>query len=492
MVRFNRSILTSRRSFIEKLGLGVGAALLAPLGMNLITEARGQAVERKLAMFWLAGNGINPFWVFTPKDLPKEFQEDISQIENQQEPGEVRSPDLVNTTQFTLPDAFQPLAPYRNQLALLEGFKNNPRKGEDAGHGAGFMALSCVPGADNDHLVPGGITLDQQLAKSISANTPKRSILIGQSSQAGETVNTLFARGPSEAVPAYQSPAALYRDMFAGLTPPPAMTGSSAGQAALNKNRLLFDAIRGDIALLESSFAAEERIKLARYLEVIEDYEKGLSASLNLSCDGGPMPQAGELDPVDAMVALNALASVAMVCGMTNVMGVNIGTMDSHDYGPNLSKLHIGRFTKSGMPLENANGTSLGDVGHEQADINEPVISGVYQWMTAMSAATLEKLKQIPSGNGTLFDSTLAMFTSDNGETHHSNHQRWNLALVGKIGSLKLQGQYVRYPGSAERSLLDVYTAVLEGFGVSASGFGVHQDGLGPNVRAQGPLPELI
>ncbi len=480
MVSFSRSAVSfSRRSFVQKLGLGMGAGLLAPLAKNLVSEAQGQATQRKIAMFWFACNGINPYWVFTPP----EFAEDLTKVEGQQEVDLAKNTSLISSANYKLPPAFQPFEPFRNQVLMLEGLFAHPRKAEDGGHGLGYMALNCVPGLDPDHLIPGGITYDQHLAKTISADTPRRSVLIGISSFGDKDMkDNMFAEGPGKSVAAFQNPVLLFKDLFGD-----AMAQAGGVGTPSVKNRLLFDGLRYDIARLEGSFAGEEKQKLANYLKTLEDYEKSLAAIGSLSCSGGTAPTLGPSgDPVDVLESLNALASIAITCGMTNVMGVDIGCSDSHHYGPDLHKLLVG------TPLENTEKTSLADVGHLEAPVYGPVITKTYQWMGGMVVQTLQALQALPSGSGTLADNCVAMLSSDNGESHHSGHDHWPLFLVGKAGGLKLDGRYLRYPAAEERALMDVYSALGVGFGVPDTGFGVHEDGLGPNIRAQGPLPEMV
>lgn len=484
MVNYSRrSVSFSRRSFVEKMGLGVGAALLTPLARNLIREAQGQAVNRQIAMFWLGANGINPNWVFQPN----EFKDPSA---DGQEPAPA-SGNKISSTQFTISDAFAPLAGaaamyggatggnYRQQLVMLEGMRNHPTKGEDGGHGCGYMALNCVHGTDTDNVVPGGVTFDQHLAQTLSKDAPRKAINIGISSKSDAAFkDNLFAEGPNKSVPAFQSPVELFKTLFAGL-PPQGGGGMMAGGVP-KRDRVIFDMLKADIARLEANFAAPEKDKLSGYLQAIEARERQLGGLSTLSCT---LPAAPSLtnagDPVDVLEALNSLASIALICGVSNVMGVDIGCGDSHDYGPNLAKLLVG------TEVENAESTSLGDVGHMDKPINGPVITRTYNWVSSMAVRTLDAL---------LADSTVkdafVFISSDNGETHHSSHGRWPAVVAGRVGGLKLDGRYIRYPESAGISLVDVYLAIGQGLGVPRGEFAMAQGG--PIADSQGPLPDLL
>lgn len=484
MVSYSRrSVSFSRRSFVEKMGLGVGAFLLTPLARNLIREAQGQAVNRQIAMIWMGCNGINPNWVFQPT----EFKDPAA---SSQEPPQAGG-NKISSQQFTLPAAFAPLGGaaalygggtggnYRQQLVMLEGLMNHPRVGEDGGHGCGYMALNCVPGTDNDHLKPGGITFDQHLANTLSKDAPRKSINIGISSKADAAFkDNLFAEGPNKSVPAFQSPVELYKTLFAGL--PPQGGGGMMASGIGKRDRLIFDTLKADISRLEANFAPPEKDKLSGYLAAIESREKQLMGLGSLTCNTPGQPsltQAG--DPVDVLEALNNLASIALICGVSNVLGVDIGCGDSHDFGPNLQKI------LAGSEVANAESTSLGDVGHMEEPINGPVISRTYNWVSSMAVKTLD---------GLLADSNVkdafVLISSDNGETHHSAHTRWPAVLAGRAGSLKLDGRYIRYPGSEGRSLVDLYFAIGQALGVPQGAFATGMGG--PHVASQGPLPDLV
>ena len=110
--------VVSRRSFLEKVGLGVGATILSPIAETLVGEARGQAMDRKIAYFMLMGNGIHPDWNFTPKEfLPPGVGVEGTQFD-------VKSPLLDAPTTFTLPAMFKSMEAYRSRMLLIDGLAN--------------------------------------------------------------------------------------------------------------------------------------------------------------------------------------------------------------------------------------------------------------------------------------------------------------------------------------------------------------------------------
>lgn len=475
MANFSRtSVSFSRRSFVQKMGLGMGASLLGPLAKNLIREAQGQANGRRIFLYFSAPNGINPGYIFSPGGA---LQDNNTLNEGIPSPSS-----SANTTDFTLPEAFSPLD--KSQVLMLDGFQNHPRKGEDGGHSMGYMALTCVPGTDIDHLKPGGISFDQHVANTLSADAPRKSILVGISSHQDQDMKDMsFALGPDKPISAFQNPSLLFKDLFGS-----AMASAGGMGKPNNRNRLLFDGLRYDIPRLESQLAGPEKNKLSQYLATIESYEKSLAAASSLTCStpaATTQTQAGDAVPV--LESLQTMGAIALLCGMTNVMCVDVGNGDSHDWGPNVDTL----LTRTNTPIPE--GSSLGDVGHMEMPIQKPVIDATYKWLSGMAQTTLNTLKATAG-----VQSAFALIQSDNGETHHSGHGRWPAVLVGDAGSMaKFNGRFVRMQG--QPLLFDMYLALLQSLGIPQGEFGKHSDGMGPNnaygepqVQSKGPLPQIF
>jgi len=459
-----RSVMFSRRSFVEKLGLGMGAALLAPLAKNFISEAQGQATDRKIAVFTTVANGMNPYWTVTPP----EFMESNADKGNV-EPGGPSQPVSMGRN-FTVPDSFLPFKPYQDRMLIMDGLVSHPQKGEDGGHGLGFLMYTQVPGTDVNHFIPGGISLDQALGKTLSAGAPRTALLIGRGAKAGDFKNKMFASSRGTSIPAFQNPSAFFTDLFGtGMAQASGMMPSSNPA----KGRVLFDALKHDITRLQTSFAGSEKAKLDNYLKVIEDHEKSIQATANLNCSGGTAPGA-TTDDAQALVSLHAIASVALVCGMSNVMFMDVGCGDAHEDMPALDSIFAdGTYFGADAPRLKgllAQGESgFSGIGHDPYAVGGEVLKATHQFIGKLMASTIESLK-----GATLYDNSLSLFTSDNGGTHHSVHSRFPMVIVGNAGGKfkAADNRFMRHPDKS-RSLLDLWTTIGTAFGASMDGFGL-------------------
>jgi hypothetical protein len=478
--------VVSRRTFIEKLGLGAGAVILSPIAQALVSEARGQVVDRKIAYFMLVGNGIHPDWNFTPKELlPPGVGSEGTQFD-------VKSPLLDGPTSFTLPPMFKAMEAYRSRMLLIDGLAN---KIPEPSHSTNFAALSCVclDGRNAEDAPPGGITIDQYLANGkLGASTPRKSILVGISTAKTPTATGtygIFAAGKNMPVPQYQSANALFMDVFGKVvTAAPATGGMPGPNLAAMRQRLLFDGLRGDIARLQGAVAGTERQKLDTYLAAIADYEKNQQgiAAVAASCGSPGATPAATLGVEDSLLSMTALASLALTCGITNVVGVSCGCGPSHDTFPELPKLTA---ALQSMGVTFAKGSWSG-VGHEMQPVRQPAMDAVYNWLGGMMARTIDALSKIKVGDKTLWDNSVFVFTSENGEEHHAKYQRWPVAVFGNAGGkLKADGRFLRFPARGSkgyRSLGDFYCSIATAVGIPTNDFG--KGGVEPVV---GPL-ELI
>jgi hypothetical protein len=463
------SIAIPRRSFVEKLGLGAGAALLSPIAQTLVQEAHGQAPTRKIAVFFVVGNAINWDYNFTPPEFRAP---------------DLNYPVLDGPTEFTWPKMIEPLLPWRARTLLVDGLANVPRTGSH-GHSSGYATLSCFPaahGMSNDGGgPPGGITIDQYLAERLGGTTRRKSVLYGVSQKPDAQLARIFAAARERPEPHVQSPSLLWSDLFGTL-----VSDGSGVNKGLTRQRVLLDTLRADIKRMQGAFAATERRKLDVYLGALEDFEKRERAAAGLTCNvTTPQPSATAPRSVeDRLESMHEMGVLALTCGLTNVLGISLGGGNAHDYFPTFTKISAGtRWEKGGIQGH--------DLGHQPRDTQGPGMDLVHGFATGLIARLAHALSQVKVGDATLFDNTVVVYTSDCGEQHHANHQRNPTVIVGTAGGkLKTGGRFLRYPKRGSRgyrSMADLFCTVATACGVPTNDFGK-----GGNEPVSGPLPEIL
>jgi hypothetical protein len=457
------ALRSSRRTFIRRMGLGAGALVLAPIAHRLIADAQGQPLGTKRAVFCLVGNGITTY-NFTPSGLEQGGDRDWSEVPAQAE--------------FAWPRMLRSLEPYRSRMLLLDGLSNELPASQ---HSGGYGALSCVTspsGQSNEYAgPPGGITIDQHIARALGEQTPLRSVLFGADRNATPLIRRTFALGPNQPAPHFGDPKLMYQRLFGPLLP-----GEGGVQTGPIRQKAVLDALRVDIARLQQHLAGVEKAKLEQYLSAIEEFESRAAIPIPGTCSAGTPPSIGlggsETAPEDLLDAMAEMAAVALACGMTNVVGIAMGTGFSHGNFPVFRRIVAGtQWADSG----------LGETGHEPPEIQGPAMDLIHDYGASLLGKIAQSLSGISEAGGTALDNSVMVYTSDNGEAHHSAKRRWPVAILGNAGGrLKASGAFRRF-APASRSLADLWLTLAAALDVEAGDFAK-----GTRETVQGPIAELL
>lgn len=456
-----------RRTFLEQLGLGAGGIVLSPIVKTLVSEAQGQTMQRTRFVVFMHGSGLSVHESFTPPEF---------RTMGTDAPGVMNGP-----KQYTWPSMVRTLAPWRNRMLLVDGLANHPVTGT-SGHGTGFSALSGFAAGNNGsneaNGLPGNITIDQFIANKIGAGTRAKSVLFGASTSAAPRHAMAFAAGPLRPEPHFQSPPMMFQDLFGAL----AIDSDGVNRGAY-KQGVLLDRMRKDIKRVSANLAGPERLKLDQYLTGVEDVEKRLKIVSAPSCKTGSYVQGGT-SVEDRLEAMNEMATLALTCGMTNVVGVSVGCGNPHTQFPKFTRLHTGtRFESDG---------GIHMHGHSAPDIQAAAWDILHNFHGSLIARTITALEAVKEGDKTAFDSTVILYLSDNGHSHHNvYHERFPLFLIGNAGGkLKTDGRFIRYPLTRKgpnRPLVDLYSTLSTACGVPTDAFGK-----GGNHVPRGPLTEIL
>lgn len=458
----------NRRKFLASLSLGAGASLLNPIAETLISEAQGQTPRRKLFVIFMTGNGIRATNVFTPKD---------------QVPGDANSwSTIAPTKNYQWPAMMQALAPYRDRMLLIDGLTNEIGLSQ---HSAGYGALSgfnAAGGASSEYGgPPGGVTIDQFIANKIGQNTRLKSLLCGAGRYYSKrAANVVFAAGPQKPVPFFINPQALFDYVYG-----PIVTDASGKSLVATRQHVVLDSVRTDIKKLQANLATYEKTKLDDYLKAVDDFEKRMQIAVDPSCKMPPSPLAlGDTTPVEDIIDnVAAQATLALQCGMTNVVGIALGVGMSHQTYPDFRRLAKGTQWE-------AEGAIPG-YGHDENDTQALADSIVNNYSATVLKTMADSLSAIKVGDHTLFDDTVMLYMSDNAEAHHAGHKRWPLYVLGNAGgALKVDGSYRRYPTKGSpgyRSMMDFFCSIATAVGAPTTDFGK-----GGVETVTGPLEDLM
>lgn len=434
-----------RRDFFGRLGLGAGAAMLLPFTRSLVREARADGPLPNRLVIFTQGNGFR-----------REHHVPVAD-------GEPSSFVLGGANMHPV---FEPLAPYADDLLLLEQFYNPHDR---ALHGNQWATLSMRPSPNQEGEMrgpPGGISIDRYVATERDLGDPFSSIALGIAE--GNNVLCVSADGLEQPFPAYGSPVEAYNAYFSGV-------GKGGGTLVppserLQRDQSLLDHIRGDARKLEGELRGRELEKVQQLQESLFSLEGQLEAlyETQAQCeDPQPPPDSvdnANLDP-ETVAAHGEVLFNTLLCGLT----------------------HVAHFSILGREGPHNRYGWLGDtVGHHESHHqgHVDVLAAIDTWMLSQLAALRARLEQVPEGDGTMADHTVIVYINCCGGIHHNGQDTHPVVMLGNAGGQLQTGRYLSYE-RGEHSLGDVYVSLANLMGLDIDVFGTPE-------HCKGPLPGLV
>ncbi|MEN9726926.1 MAG: hypothetical protein RL434_1292, partial [Pseudomonadota bacterium] len=129
------------------------------------------------------------------------------------------------------------------------------------------------------------------------------------------------------------------------------------------------------------------------------------------------------------------------------------------------------------------------NLGHmEQPD--NPIWIKIRQYNSRMLVRLVEQLESVPEGSGTMMDSTLIVYTSNNADKQHTNGATWPMVLIGNCGGIFKTGCFTQLDG--RRPINALYTTLLNVAGVKCNRFNMSDRMAAQFDAGMGPLREIL
>jgi hypothetical protein len=378
--------------------------------------------------------------------------------------------------QWELASSLQPLAPYKDQLLILDGVDMpaaDAGPGEDHQQGMGAV-LSGRPlqvgnfvGGDGSLAGWGdGITVDQAIAQHIGTTTPFGSLEFGVRASAfgGSEVRTrMVYAGPAQPISPVDNPSTMWAQLFSELNLSPSQ------MATLRDKRVsVLDTVAQQFSALEKSVGAEDRMRLQQHAALVTDLELRLAntPALGESCVPPLAPPAIAPDSASTMDQVSALQLdmlvMSLACDLTRVASIQYSNGMNHTQFP-----WIGSMT-DGHGLSHAGETDA--ASWAEWSMRE-------QWYATQFAYMLERMQQIPEGDGTMLDHTVILWVNELAQGNTHSHQRMPFVMAGSGGGHFRPGRYLQYDHAPHNDLL---VSLLQAYGVETDTFGAPEFCTGP------------
>ncbi len=428
----------SRRSFIA----GAGTALGLPLLPSLIPRswAANEAPEAPCRLlFYFVPNGIVPS-TYNPQPYGENW---ISS------------------------GILKPLDSVRDDVIV---FKNLMTSGFEGGSGPHTKAtgafLTCQPieFVDGGN-VAAGISVDQVAANILGTETRLRSLELGagainwmgfcEESYSCAYLQSISWSGPKTPMGKIVEPQAVFDRLFAGYDPK-----KSAEEIALRakERKSVLDYVLGETKSLRTQLGSADGYRLDEYMDGVRELERKVAA-FPVACEAdapgdvfADMPLRVEL-MTDLMV-------LAFQCDHTRVISFML------DDG-------FATTVYSWLGLGDGHHWYTHHSGNEDMKAATTLIAA---WGVAQFASLVEKMRNVPEGDGTLLDHSLLMFGNSCGECNYHSPYDVPTVLAGRGKGAVTPGRSMVFPEGTPRA--NLYTSMLQAAGIQIDSFGKY--GTGP------------
>jgi hypothetical protein len=457
--------MIDRRAFLQAAMLGAGVVTLGPQARGLAAAAAAATGFPKRFVFIRKSNGQRPNEL-VPLTLPA----NLMAKEKDKLPFE------ADLAKHEFPDWLKELDGDRENLTILQGL--SCRMSEN-GHGSNQSVMGCFKSGGNSIDRLKRATIDFELAKLYPSPVGHVELSFAGSQQG--IVSGLCVPAPYKRNFCYADSVTAYNNLFKCVLDPASVHSDnqmleylrdveSKKITGLREKEVLcygnhVDSIDATIVRNKRLLAESKRIA-----EHMPDFK----TIAELGNPGSPTP--------DKEAAMTEVLVAALVSGIVNVVTYTIDDLTTSIVGlPGFEKETI----------------NIHATGHQSSD-NGRLRRWAMQSSHIRQAKTImDRLKQQPEGDGTMFDNTMIMYFPENGETHHGiGLEAPFVILSGKNCNLDIAGRYIRLPyveREGHKTLGNWYTTLLNAHGNPIAHYGDLDTGMTlKRLPQEGPIDQLF
>ena len=342
---------------------------------------------------------------------------------------------------FDFPFILKPLEPMREHVTVVSGLRN---KGGESSSPHGIIEetwLNCVSPRKRDAKTGVGVTADQIAARYLGKETSLPSLEL-----CAEPGGMISFRTPNQPLPMESNPRKVFFGMFGrGDT-------NEERRDILKTTDSLLDYVRESTASLNRKLDAGDRARVSDYLDSVREIELRVqkleqnAQSVDLpGAPLGPPEDFGEL--VGVQFEMFALAWQTNRTRVASLKMVEEASMRTY---PNLGVHEAFHPTShwGGFPERVAN------------------LRLIQNYHTAVFAKFVQRLKDMPEGDGSVLDHSIILFGSNMANSDAHNNDPLPQALIGRGGGVK-GGQHLHYPRDTPHA--NILVTMLDRAGVPAS-----------------------
>jgi Protein of unknown function (DUF1552) len=357
-------------------------------------------------------------------------------------------------TDFKISRTLKPLEPYRDQLVVVSNLAHKNAGPAGPGDNGGDHTRSPsvflngvhpkrTDGAD----IRAGVTIDQMAAQKIGQDTPLPSLELAIEDYSGLVgscdvgfscayMNTISWRTPTTPLPMEINPRIVFDRLFGD--------GATAEERLerIQQERSILDAVTGQVRRLEGNLAANDRNRVAEYLDTVREIERRIQLTEKQNSNSSlavPASPSGIPDDHETHTKLMFdLMALAFQADITRVSTFMMAREVSYRTFPMLG------ISEGFHPASH----------HQNNRERLENLTKINTYHVSLVAHLLERLKATPDGDGNLLDHSLILYGSGMSNSNVHNHSPLPVLVAGGAAGRMKGGRHLKYPDDTPMSNL--------------------------------------
>lgn len=357
----------------------------------------------------------------------------------------------------------KPLEPFRDRVVLLtnlDATASEPTAEEPAGdHAVGAALLSGARPRRSNASPYLGVTIDQMIAEKYRRDTILSSLQLGVEDTGNfggcnfgyncAYTNSISWPTPTTPLPTEVNPRIAFERLFGD------GTSAEERRKARVRNVSILDSVIRDIPPLKRDLPAGDRRRIDNYLDNVRELERRIQIAMRVAEPSTEIPFGVPESKHDLFKLMYDLMALAFEGDITRSITFMLGR----------------DVTGQSFPECGFNGGWHGSSHHGDKPANIANYAKMNRYHVQNLAYFVEKLRNIPDGDGNVLDHVLIYKGSNMGNSHRHAHDKVPVILVGGVDGTFKGNRHVVYPDNTQRCS-NMLLGILELFGIERESLG--------------------
>jgi len=427
-----------RRSFLRTAGVSIGLPLLDAMlpALTPLAKAQDMLSPKRFVGVWHPHGAAPGYW--SPLQVGSDFE--FSYIT-------------------------KPLEKLRDRVVLISGLDVPEAYSTDdepgGNHSRGAVFLSGARARRNAVSPYLGVTIDQLIAQAYGQNTILSSLQLGVEDTGNygncnwgyscAYTNSMSWTSPTQPLPTEINPRVVFERLFGDGTSP------EERRRGRELNASILDSVSGMIPELKQDLGGDDRVRLDTYFDNVRELERRIQIAIQSGVEepSEEVPFGIPASKDTHFRLLFDLIALAFEADLTRS-----------------ATLMMGRDL-SGFSYPESGGTGGWHATSHHGDkpSNIANYAKMNRYHVSVVADFLEKLRNIPEGDGNMLDHMLLYMGSNMGNSHRHAHEKVPVILAGGIDGTFRGNRHLLYADNTEKTS-NLLLALLHLFGIERDSIG--------------------